>query len=295
MEALTATSFPAYMSTVNLLFRKLWTLVVILIAAVLMRCAAQELPANVPRNIFPDGQVVVSTKFTSTAYEQEAFRLIIEEANKVVNDLHLPEKRPITQSNIVRRLIAPFGYSYNRKSIGNITTSNYFFGVAQGCKFSYLVVADLDSRCREGCVRYQWPASRLDTNNAYELAVSWLNSARMDVAALNRDSRVVIEPSHYWNGINAGEGFRKTSFVPIYDVYWIPHQPNPHQIGDVAMVELLAPTETLFQLNVRNPKYILRQPLVFTNLALLFANSNLPVMHRSRVAENSVPAAPEPR
>jgi hypothetical protein len=89
----------------------------------------------------------------------------------------------------------------------------------------------------------------------------------MDVEALNRDCVTHTILTEYWNGVKLGEVPKRT-FTPIYYVWWTPRG-SGWEAG-AASVELFLPTKTLLQFNIRDPKYILRRPLVFTNLAALF-------------------------
>jgi len=78
---------------------------------------------------------------------------------------------------------------------------------------------------------------------------------------LNRDGEVRIETF-------MPEGKAGKHFVPVYWVYWMGKTPGTS--GNIAQIELFQPTKTLLQLRVNKPEYILRPPLVFTNLAELF-------------------------
>jgi hypothetical protein len=82
----------------------------------------------------------------------------------------------------------------------------------------------------------------------------------MDVERLNHDCHVNVAVDSAY--VQAPPG----KFVPIYFVSWVPS----NGIGDVASVRLFEPTKALLQLRVEDPKYILREPLIFTNLAALF-------------------------
>ena len=131
----------------------------------------------------------------------------------------------------------------------------------------------MDERCQEYRDKHQLPISQMNTNAAYRMAAEWLAAAHMDIDALNRDCKVRVQVNSFWNGLKPGEKRRKT-FVPIYDVFWLSPKNLAENYGDTAYVCLFAPTKTLLDLNVRDSKYILRSPLVFTNLpALLQTNS----------------------
>ncbi len=240
------------------------------IAIVPFNVVAGELPAGVPRTIWPDGTTTVDPMFTTQAYQKKAFRLVLQEANQVAKEMKLPEKLPITESNVVHTFISAFGFAYTYKAIGNVTTSNYWYGVEHGNKFSGLTIVDLDRHCFKYQEQYQWPVSRIDTNGAYQLATQWLAAMRMDVKALNRDCKVKITIDAFWNGLKPGEELQKNTFVPIYNISWLSSNNQAENYGDVAYVQLFAPTKTLLQFAINNPKYILRKPVVFRNLATLF-------------------------
>lgn len=230
-----------------------------------------DLPPGVPHVVDTNGNVFsIEPMFTSEAFQEEGLRMVIAEANAVARDLRLPESLPIIRSNLTKTFIAPFGYTYIDKRLGNVTTSNYTYNVGYDFKFSDLTVARYDERCLDYREKYQWPISRLDTNTPYHLATQWLAAVRMDVAALNRDCEAHVSVSPYWNDVELGE-IPKSRFTPLYYVWWTFRNPNTNRAKTgPAGVELFLPTKTLVALDVNNPKYILRSPLVFTNLADLF-------------------------
>ena len=226
------------------------------------------LPPGVPSPIAPDGKYTGDIMFTTKAYQDEAFRLVLQEVNQVAAQLHLPEKLPIAETDLVASFINPFGYAYAKKAIGNATTRNYTYYVSQGNKFSYLEGTHQDEDCRRFQRLYTWPVSRIDTNQAYQLATQWLAAVSMDVEALNRDCSLVIKPERDY--VHPPQG----KFVPVYYVYW---RKAGKEGGSAADVRLFTPTKTLLQLRVEDPKYILRAPLLFTNLQFLLSQTNAPV------------------
>lgn len=208
--------------------------------------------------------------FTTPAYNKEAFRLVLQEANKIAHELRLPEKLPITEEDVVERFIAPYGITKVRPYIGKIHTRDYGYYASVGYKLSYVEGTHQDEDCLKWMEQYKWLRSRIDTNAAYQLAAQWLAAAKMDVQGLNRNCQIRIEPESYWNAANPK---KKTTFVPIYDVYWVSEENRRDGQGSVASVKLFAPTKTLISLRVEDSKYILRSPLVFTNLDLLLSDS----------------------
>jgi hypothetical protein len=201
--------------------------------------------------------------FTTQAYDKEALRLILQGANTIAKELQLPEKFPITEEDVVERFIAPYGITQVRPYIGKIHTRDYGYYVSVGRKMSYVEGTHQDADCLKWLEQYKWPVSRIDTNAAYRLATQWLAAASMDVAGLNRDCQVRIEPERYWNNLNPKKG---ATFIPIYDVCWRSKEELQRNYGSAASVKLFLPTQTLVSLRVEESKYILREPLIFTNL-----------------------------
>jgi len=62
----------------------------------------------------------------------------------------------------------------------------------------------------------------------------------------------------------------KEKFTPLYVVWWATRDRTRKPGTGGAWVELFLPDKKLLQLTVKEPKYILRPPLVFTNLSALF-------------------------
>jgi hypothetical protein len=249
----------------------LWVFLLLSLVGAWSGSAADDLPPGVPNPIGPDGKYTPALAFTTKAYSHEAFRLVLQEANRVAGELGLPEKLPITEGDLVTRYLSPFGCAYVQKAIGNVTTRNYTYYVSQGNRFSYLEGTRQAADCRRYQRLYTWPLSRMDTNQAYQLAIHWLGAAGMDVAALSRDCSVVVQPEKDY--VHPPQD----KFVPVYYVYWRKRDAQARRVPNVpASVRLFTPDKTLLQLRVEDPKYILRPPLVFTNLQFLLSQTNEP-------------------
>ncbi|MGA3282936.1 MAG: hypothetical protein ABSD57_00565 [Verrucomicrobiota bacterium] len=233
-----------------------------------------EARAGVTNTPSSNARILPKLMFTTEAYRKEALRLVIQEANKVAQELKLPEQLPINDTNLLQCYISPYGMSRFKKTIGNVTTSNYTYYCSIGDKFSFLERSHQDSDRLKWYREYSWPISQLDTNAAYQLATQWLADVSMDVNGLNRDCNVYIRPS----GVT-GQG-ATARFLPLYWVYWAP---GPDGFGSKASVGLFLPTKTLLDLRVEDSKYILRKPLQFTNLDYLLSQTNAP-------AEMNLPA-----
>jgi hypothetical protein len=231
-----------------------------------------NLPPGVPRVVDTNGNVIeIYHGFTTRQYQHAAVKLILQEANKVAAELQLPDEHlPITETNLTEAIITPFGYNYRSRRIGSVTTKNYCYFVSQGDKFSYLEGTHQTEDSYRFQDSYTWPISRMDTKQAYQLATQWLAAVSMDVKTMNADCSVTVKPD---TGLFESPHGK---FVPIYYVSWTrkgyEHKHDVASVirGDVASVRVFTPTKTLMQLRVEDPKYILRDPIVFTNLASLF-------------------------
>jgi len=233
---------------------------------------SRDEPPNVPPAYNPDGTYSgEGQNFTTAAYQKEAFKLVLKEANAVAKELNLPERLPITETNLTECYISRYGFSRIQfKPIGNVSTKDYCYCVSLDHKLCFVEGTHQDQDALKWIKHYNWPLSRMDTNAAYQLATQWLAAISMDVKGLNRDCEVHIVPDRYWN---AGKPSKKT-FVPIYDIYWLSPKNRAEGYGGVALVKLFTPTKTLVSLRVEESKYILRKPLVFTNLVELLSDTN---------------------
>ena len=221
----------------------------------------RPLPVGVPRIVDTNGDVIyIPPRFTTRAYQREATKMVIQEANKVALELQLSDAVPITESNS-QVYISPFGFAYAHRMVGTVETTNFVYYISLANKFSYLEGTHQLEDCRKFLAAYTWPLDRVDTNSAYELATQWLAAVHMDVQALNRDCRISVTVD------TAYVEAPPDRFVPIYWITWIPKDGS---IPCAADVRLCLPAKALLQLRVEDPKYISRKPLVFPNLAALF-------------------------
>jgi len=221
-----------------------------------------NLPLGIPREVDTNGNIIsIPQRFTTSLYQREALGLVLKEANQIAEELKLNNELPITESNLVEFHISPFGFAYMNRRIGGVTTKNYAYYVSQGNKFSYLIGTHQLEDSESYLAKYTWPVSQISTNIAYKLAIQWLTAIHVDIEALNRDCNVTVAVDDAY--VHAPTG----KFVPIYFVSWVPK--NKESPG-AASVRLFAPTKTLLQLRVEDEKYILRKPLIFTNLSDLF-------------------------
>ena len=204
---------------------------------------------------------------TTPSYRNEALRLVIGEANRVAEELNLPESLPITESNLVSAYIPTPGMARRLGGgLGNVTTSNYTYYVSVANKFSFLEKRNMEQEYLRLRNQYLWPVKRMDTNAAYHAATQFLAAASIDVKALNQDCDVHIDAF-------MPEGINGKVFVPVYGIHWT--SKNPEIRGSVAEVKYIEPTKSLCQLRVSKPEYIQRSPLQITNLDFLLSQTNV--------------------
>ena len=231
----------------------------------------EELPPGVPRVINLDGSVSISPMFTSGAYAEAAFKLLVAEAQTVAGELGLDEDKVITPDDVIRCHINPFGYGYMENKIGWISTEHYHYYATQSNMFSSLVVNDYDRTGIAIRSREKVPLSQFDTNTPFLLATQWLARVSVDVKALGRECEPAVALSPFWNGLQKlGDPPKTSGFVPIYMVWWKSEKHRREGFGSSAFVELYLPEKKILQLTVKDPRYIRRKPLSVTNLAGLF-------------------------
>ncbi|HEX3628781.1 MAG TPA: hypothetical protein VH280_25500 [Verrucomicrobiae bacterium] len=219
-----------------------------------------RLPPGEPRIVDTNGNVEwIDQDYTSEKYQTAAFKLVLQEANQVAEELQLPESLPITESNIVEAFIPPFGYDYMERRIGNVTTTNYTYYISRADKFSFLDDMHQSDEWKKYKSLYTWPVARMETNAAYVLATQWLGAVSMDVNGLNRDCQLTVELD---SSFHSAPG----DFVPVYFVYW---KRRDLQMGATATVRVCVPAKRLLELRVEDERYILRKPIVVENLDLL--------------------------
>jgi hypothetical protein len=221
----------------------------------------RKLPPGVPKFVNPDGTLrSINMHFTTPAYQKEALRLVIAEANQVAGELKLEDELPITQSNMATFHIPPFGFAYAYKMIGFVETTNYAYYVSGNNKFTGVDDTHQNEDCQNYADTYTWPISRMDTNAAFQLATQWLAAILVDVKGLNRDCQLNIVPDNVYVRPPRGK------FVPVYWVNWIDTNVTDRSVS----VFLSLPDKKLLQLRIDDSKYNLRKPVEFTNLPDLF-------------------------
>jgi hypothetical protein len=181
-----------------------------------------KLPRGVPRGVDPDGNVItIDSWFTTPEYERTAIQMVLQEANRVAADMRFDDEvLPITETNVTRLRVSPFGFSYKFDVLGGVVaTSNYVYLIGRANKFSGLVVANYDQTCLR-LNKTMSPLEQMDTNAAYQVATQWLTTAGVDVTGLNRDCKLHAAVSPHWSGLGKLGNMPTKDFAPIYYVWW---------------------------------------------------------------------------
>jgi len=236
----------------------------------------RKLPKGVPRVVDTNGNLEsIELGFTTAAYQGEALRHMVSDANSVAVALLLSDDLPITVEKLKEFHVSPFGFAYAHRMIGTITTKNYVYSFCAGNKFSELVATDYEKQCIELENSRRLRTSIINTNKVFKIAENWLASVPVDIGALNRDCDIHISVSPHWNGLPKLGDIPRGQFVPIYFVWWT-YKTNA--IGDnngPLAVEFSEPAKRLLQLFISDPKYNLRPEIIFTNLPDLFPGNGV--------------------
>ena len=79
-----------------------------------------KLGPGVPRVVDTNGNVTyIDMNFTTKAYRRAAAEIMVEEVNKVAQELQLPENLPVNLTNIIGVFVNPFGFGYAHKGGAN--------------------------------------------------------------------------------------------------------------------------------------------------------------------------------
>jgi hypothetical protein len=190
--------------------------------------------------------------FTTKAYQSEALRLLVLEANSAASSLELAEKLPIIRADLVEFFISRPA----ELALGRISTTNYSYYASLGRTFSGVEQENLVQNFYLAKTKYTWPISRLDTNRAFHIATQMLAAVKIDLGALTRECSTEVIAVRLEESGGA-------YFVPDYWVTW-------RNSGKVMVfVEFIEPTKTIRQFRVLDPRYLLRRTIAIPNLAEL--------------------------
>ena len=227
---------------------------------------SRGLPPGLPRTVETNGDVDgIPDHFTTQAYQNEAARLMLSEANQVAQTLHLEDELPLTRSNIMGVNVAPFGFFYRDGLMGSVVATNYTYRFLSSGKLDRIEINN-GSQVLQDCENALVPESQMNSHAAYQLATQWLSSLSVDVNGLNRDCQLTIASPPVFNCVGNGKEPIRRMFAPVYDIGW----KSTNVLEPDATVQLYLPDKMLIQMSIDDSKHDLRPPLIFTNLAALF-------------------------
>jgi hypothetical protein len=187
----------------------------------------------------------------SQDYMRAALTVMLEEVNRAVVDLSLPEQRLLKpehlkeinmQSPLIAEATGNFGCIQSRLFSYCASVNNRL------CYITKIFPNELARQQELSRLKAQYcrAKSLTKTNSAYTLATEWLKLAHVDVEALQIDCEVDIQS---WD--------LGATFVPLYWVRWFPRldREKNREVGPVAFVELLEPEKELRSLRVTSAKY----------------------------------------
>ena len=254
---------------------------------------ADDLPPGVPRTVDSRGSVLfIEPSFTSRLYQEQSKRLILKEANDVARDLNLDENLPIVDTNLVHAFVSPFGFAYQSGAVGNITTSNYWYGVERNFRFSQLTGVRSTYQRLVTSPQARRRIDTIDTNEIIRLADKWLTSVAIDVSSLDRDCNLTVALDNSWNGNMGSANSTNAYIIPVYNVYWMLKDKSSHHLGSVVYLNMYVPAKMLLMLRITDSKFSRRAPVKFESLGLMFPGN-------ARIITNStyqpeIPLAPRP-
>src|SRR6266568_4740457 len=125
------------------------SLLILLLAGV---CSGWGQDLRLPKG-FPDPSETLKKgpgalrALSTPAYDREARRLLLQEANQVATELSLSEEVPLTE-NIVTFTTVPFGWAYMQTGhVGSVMSRHYQYTSGQGWRFNELLVASWSQVC----------------------------------------------------------------------------------------------------------------------------------------------------
>ena len=216
---------------------------------------------------------------TSLAYRASVGPKMLAEANYFAKKLNLLPRRPIQENDIVRFYVA--APLYSRIDNTNLPSPAAKLCAAQFVAGGFIDTTNFDFSFNKG---YLWGVnnrlkhierfdlydewaktpSLIDTNGAYQLAAQWLSAVDVDVAALEKEYKPIVEQQWCWNqpGLNVHHppGDTNKTMLPIFNVTW-----GTNWVEYPARVQILGTTKELMMLNFSEFSVSRRPLLVITN------------------------------
>jgi hypothetical protein len=187
----------------------------------------------------------------SIAYKLTIAAMGLSEANYVATQLNLPCHKPIVETEVIHRFVAPPGLGEPKLPTTTLETSNYWFCFRHGKLFA---LTNTRTNIEEVEHYKEWAKmpSLIGTNEAYRLATQWLSAISVDVPALERRYKAHVGQPFFW-----GDQGTNQVFLPIFYVTW----------GDPRVVDIgvFGPTRQITGLGIEDPSFLTRTNLFLSN------------------------------
>jgi hypothetical protein len=233
---------------------------------------------------------IIDLLHVSLAYKAVALQLMVGEANFYADKLHLAEAHPIQVSQVTE---AHFGPPKDGFGIGSFSTTNYFYSFPgsegrgkqstnpDGTIFLFPEKGKLAYISKNDPYKafggdYFSPKlanahSLIGTNEAYQLAKQWLTAISIDVVALEKKYKPLVEqdwyldpPLAYQNYRDIPKDFFKNAhkkFRPIFTVTWGGKEDDSPPV----LIKILGTSKELISLRMQDTTLSKRPPIVITN------------------------------
>ncbi len=236
------------------------------------------------------------------AYDQAALDLMIAEANRIARELGLAESVPIDKADARAVLATPADFIHDL-NLGRLETREYRYWFTAGTTVSEVSRNPISIRVPARPKRQFLPMDRLDTNGALTFARQTMESAGVDMKAIDRDCTSEVA----WGQVRPGAPL----FMADYRVDWF--ESGNHVLFDdlpdqssAAMKRKMWPTSPSWKMRaaslcfyeparavesfaVFDPKYIKKKPLQTLDLIKLLSGSNSEeaVLYEMNVSTNA--------
>lgn len=226
------------------------------------------------RNPFPvkPGEAPFFHRDLPMAYSYVATVAMLDEVNLLGPKLELPIKFPIHQSDLTFVLVAPTNLTTITESrhplfLGRIDTKEWSFSFSDEGRLCFITnKKEVHQRNRMGVPAWndmlagQRPV--IDTADAYRMTSNWLAQFPVDVVALNKNHRPVIEQEFRWK-TRVPEG--RKDYLPLFTVRW-GKSGNTESLTDcVVDAEIDGRTKQMMDLRLEDDSISQRPPRILKN------------------------------
>ena len=181
----------------------------------------------------------METLFVSLAYRYVALALMLAEANHAIDQLDLPDWKPIAAAEIVSHHVSP----PRLRPGGSLDTRKFMFGFGSEGKLQFIHAyqPEHDLPVEERNKRWSTMKSLIGTNEAHQLATNWLAKLDVDVAALERTHPVRVNQEFFYEGgIVSPE---RVVMLPRFEVKW-----GTNSLVPAVWVSVFGPTKEPLQI-----------------------------------------------